>query len=154
MKSMEDMISAPHPGEAGMEQRKGPGTMTNRTQLFTVALATIGLALGCAAAAGPASDPFAGAGGEKEIKVFITNLAFMDATVYGVTNGARKRLGRVTGKRESVFSLPLEHASDFYMEIDILAGPKCRTERMNVNPGDHLELIIRTDNPYLFCAES
>jgi hypothetical protein len=127
--------------------------MRRTAQAFAVALATAGLALGCATVAGPATDPFAGGGGEKEIKVFITNLAFMDATVYGVTNGgARKRLGRVTGKRESVFTLPFPHSADFQLEIDIMAGPKCKTERMPVNPGDHLELVIRTDNPYLFCA--
>jgi hypothetical protein len=127
--------------------------MIRTTKLLAVSLATAGLALGCATMGGPASDPFADGGTEKEIKVFITNLAFMDATVYGITNGARKRMGRVTGKRETVFTLPFAHSADFQLEIDIMAGPKCRTERMNVNPGDHLELVIRTDNPYLFCAE-
>lgn len=127
--------------------------MTRRIQVFTIALAAAALAFGCASAAGPPPDPFADGGG-KEIKIFITNLAFMDATVYGITNGARRRLGRVTGKRESVFSIPLAHSSDFHLEIDILAGPRCKTEKMNVDPGDHVELIIQTDNPYLFCAES
>lgn len=146
------MISTPLLG-GKVEREKGPGTMTRRTQVFSIALATAALAFGCASAAGPASDPFAD-GGEKEVKVFITNLAFMDATVYGITNGSRRRLGRVTGKRESVFTIPLAHSSEFYLEIDILAGPRCKTERMNVDPGDHVELIIQTDNPYLFCAES
>ena len=127
--------------------------MTRTARALAFALATAGLALGCATMGGPASDPFAEGSGEKEIKVFITNLAFMDATVYGVTNGAaRKRLGRVTGKRESVFTLPFPFSADFQLEIDIMAGPKCKTERMPVDPGDHLELVIRTDNPYLFCA--
>lgn len=127
--------------------------MTRRTQVLTVALATAALALGCATVTGSASDPFAD-DGESEIKVFITNLDFNDATVWGVTNGSRRRLGRAAGKRETVFSLPLTHPSDFYLEIDILAGPRCTTERMTVDPGDHVELIIQTDSPYLYCSES
>lgn len=137
-----------------MECKEGTGKMKRRTQVLIVALVTATLAMGCAAAAGPAADPFEESSGEKEIKIFITNLAFLDATVYGLTNGARRRLGRVTGKRETVFTLPFTHSAQFQLEIDILAGPKCKTERMNVDPGDHLELVIRTDNPYLFCAES
>ena len=102
--------------------------------------------------AGGGSNPFREENREKEIQVFITNLAFMDATVYGVTNGSRQRLGRVTGKRESQFSVYFPMTADFWLEVDILAGPKCRTERMTVSPGEHLELIIQTNNPYLFCG--
>jgi len=104
------------------------------------------------ASAGGGSNPFREDNREKEIQVFITNLAFMDATVYGVTNGSRRRLGRVTGKRESQFSVPFPVTADFWLEVDILAGPKCRTERMSVSPGEHLELVIQTSNPYLFCG--
>lgn len=119
-----------------------------------VAAAVTCLLAGCASG-GNGSNPFSGGTrGESEIKVFVTNLAFMDATVHGVTNGSRRRLGRVTGKRELVFTMPFRHPAEFYLEIDILAGPKCRTEKMMVDPGDHLELLIQTDNPYLFCGGS
>jgi hypothetical protein len=119
-----------------------------------VAAAAACLLAGCALG-GTGSDPFSeGTRGEQEIKVFITNLAFMDATVHSVTNGSRRRLGRVTGKRESVFTVPFRHSAEFYLEIDIMAGPKCRTEMMFVDPGDHVELVIQTDNPYLLCGES
>ena len=98
------------------------------------------------------SDPFSQSRTVEGIKIYIDNVAFMDATVYGVINGARQRLGRVTGKTESVFTMPLKFPSEMYLEIDIMAGPKCRTERIIADPGDSLELVIRTDNPYMFCG--
>lgn len=121
--------------------------------LATIAVAAVlgVLLVSCASVTG-GDNPFAERNSEREIKVFITNLAFMDATVYGVTNGSRRRLGRVTGKRESTFSVPFPVTADFWLEVDILAGPKCRTERMTVSPGEHLELVIQTNNPYLFCG--
>ena len=77
--------------------------------------------------------------------------AFMDATVYGVTDGGRRRLGRVTGKREMVFTMPLRTPSRMYLEIDIMAGPRCETERLIVDPGDQLELIIQHENANWRC---
>jgi len=118
-----------------------------------VAVAAATFLAGCAAG-GAKPDPLSEDRTKQEIKVYITNLAFMDATVYGVINGARRRLGRAAGKREVVLTMPLHFSSEMYMEIDILAGPKCRTERMVVDPGDHLELIIRTDNPNWSCGGS
>ncbi|MCJ7627437.1 MAG: hypothetical protein MUO50_03515 [Longimicrobiales bacterium] len=61
-------------------------------------------------------------------------------------NGGRRRLGQITGKQENVFTLPLRIPSELYLEIDFLAGPTCLTERMVVDPGDHLELIIQNEN--------
>jgi hypothetical protein len=115
-------------------------------------VAVLAVLLASCALGGSRDNPFSETNSQKEIKVFITNLAFMDATVYAVTNGSRRRLGRVTGKRESRFTIPFPVAADFWLEVDILAGPKCRTERMTVSPGEHLELVIQTNNPYLFCA--
>jgi hypothetical protein len=95
-------------------------------------------------------DPYA----EKEVKIFVTNLAFMDATIYGITHGGRWRLGQVTGKKETVFTLPMTLPSELYLEIDILAGPKCYTERMMVDPGDHLDLIIQNEGMHWRCGGS
>jgi uncharacterized protein YceK len=111
------------------------------TYLSFLAAAALFLA-GCASVRG-ADDPFAQKAGAEEVKVSITNLAFSDATVWGVTNGGRHRLGTVTGKRETAFYLPISYASEFYLEIDLLAGPRCRTESMMVAPGDHVELTIQ-----------
>lgn len=110
------------------------------------------LLAGCAAGRAD-SNPFSGsgAGGAESVKVYITNLAFMDATIYGVTMGGRHRLGRVTGKKEVVFTMPLRAPSIMHLEIDLLAGPRCETERLMVDPGDHLELIINNENAGLRC---
>lgn len=112
--------------------------------IWTVAFAVF--LAGCAAGGGR-SNPFDGDyTAEQEIKIFVTNLAFSDVTLYGIANGAPHRLGRVTGKREVAFTMPMRMPSELYIEIDFLAGPKCLTERMMVDPGDHLELTIQNEN--------
>ena len=108
-----------------------------------VAFAT--LLAGCAMG-GSQREPFSEATREKEVKLFVTNLAFNQVTLYGIKNGARHHLGRITGKQETVFTLPMDIASELYLEIDFLAGPKCYTERMMVDPGDHLDLVIQNEN--------
>ncbi len=89
--------------------------------------------------------PASGFGGGREdpfIHLSVTNLNFMDATLWAVTPGDRRKLGVVVGKREAVYDLSLEYFTDLQIEIDILSGPRCLTESLPVNPGDHLELII------------
>jgi hypothetical protein len=114
-------------------------------------LAAAALVAGCAGKRSEVEafpDPYA----DKDVKIFVTNLAFMDATIFGIANGGRTRLGRVTGKREHVFTLPMDFSSELYLEIDILAGPKCFTERMMVNPGDHLDLVIQNEGMHWRCG--
>lgn len=89
---------------------------------------------------------------EDAVKIFVTNLAFTDATLYAVTTGMRQRLGRITGKRESVFTLPLPFPTEMHLEIDLLAGPTCYTDRVTVDPGDELELTIQNDGANLYCG--
>lgn len=117
--------------------------------VMMVAVATV--AAGCATA-GTNASPFEERHyDEREIKIFVTNLAFSDVTLYGFPNGARIRLGRVTGKQEEVFTMPLMAPADFYVEIDFLAGPTCITERMMIDPGDHLDLTIQNENLNWIC---
>ncbi|MBT8398279.1 MAG: hypothetical protein HKO65_14070 [Gemmatimonadetes bacterium] len=121
--------------------------------IITALAAAVSFA-GCAGGAGPEGKAFSDPYSEKEVKLFVTNLAFTDVTLYGITNGGRIRLGRVTGKKEVVFTLPLEFSSELYLEIDYLAGPKCFTERMIVDPGDHLDLLIQAENRTWDCREA
>ncbi len=121
--------------------------------LITTVAAAISFA-GCAGRAGPGGNPFSDTYSEKEIKVFVTNLAFSDVTLYGFKNGARNRLGRVVGKQEVVFTMPLEFPTELYFEIDFLAGPKCYTERLVADPGDHLDLVIQNENLSWICRDS
>ncbi len=112
---------------------------------LVVTVASAPFLAGCAAGGGR-SNPFSGDRNEPEIKIFVTNLAFSDVTLHAFTNGGRWRLGQIMGKKEIVFTMPLRAPSEMYLEIDFLAGPTCLTERMVVDPGDHLELIIQNDN--------
>ena len=125
--------------------------MKTRFSRLMVAAAAAILVVGCYTG-GAGSGSFSKDQAKEEIKIFITNVAFMDATVYGVVNGSKRRLGRVTGTRESVFTMPFRFPAEMYLEIDMLAGPKCRTERMTVDPGDHLELVIQMDSRYMTCG--
>lgn len=88
----------------------------------------------------------------RNVTLYVTNLSFSDATVYGVTTGARHLLGRVTGKREAVLTMPMPFPTMMHVEFDLLAGPTCRTERLTVDPGDELELIIQNDGANWYCA--
>ena len=124
--------------------------MNHRFPGLVITLGVAAFFAGCSTG-GLESNPFTGGQGGQEVKVYITNLAFMDATVYGVTDGGRRRLGRVTGKREMVFTMPLRTPSRMYLEIDIMAGPRCETERLIVDPGDQLELIIQHENANWRC---
>jgi hypothetical protein len=118
-------------------------------------LATAALLAGCATGGGESRpESFPQPYAEKEIKIFVTNLAFSDATLYGITNGGRVRLGQITGKKDQVFTLPLEFSSELQLEIDLLAGPRCFTERMMVDPGDHLDLLIENEYRLLNCVGS
>jgi hypothetical protein len=119
--------------------------------ISTVAAAT--LLAGCAAG-GANTTPLPEDRAENVVRIYVTSLAFSDATIYGVIQGDRRRLGQVTGKREIVFTMPLLFPSEMYLEIDFLAGPTCYTERMIVDPGDHLELIIQSENRSLNCRDS
>jgi len=125
--------------------------MNKQTTLFLFLAAASLFLAGCAT--GRSGDnPFRERAQAEDIKVTITNLAFSDVTVWGVANGARRRLGTVTGTRETAFFLPVAYPSEVYLEIDLVAGPRCRTEAMLIGPGDHVELTIRAENPGMICG--
>ena len=100
------------------------------------------LSLGCAGGPPPSETPFEGDARDRSIRIFVTNLNFMDATLWALTPGTRVKLGVVTGKRQGVFTLPWRFSTDLKIEIDILAGPRCTTEPLPVDSGDDIELII------------
>ncbi len=102
-----------------------------------------GLALGaCGPKARTVGDPFQGGIRDETIRIHVTNLNFMDATLWAVTTGSRKKLGILTGKREEVYTIPWDFSTDLRIEIDLLASGKCLTEALPVSPGEDIELII------------
>ncbi len=101
---------------------------------------------------GEAGSPFPAGAGADEVTVHVTNLAFSDVTLYAVTTGTRERLGVITGKREDTFTFSLDYATEIYLELDFLAGRKCFTERLPVDPGDAFDLVIQQEGLNLRCS--
>lgn len=111
--------------------------------------ARIGLAValltltGCASSGGPEndSDPFGGEGA-RSVRLIVQNLNFSDARLYAITRGGRRSLGIVGGKTTEEFTLDWTTPESLQIEINLLAGPRCYTREMEVDPGDVLDLQI------------
>lgn len=103
-----------------------------------VALVLSGCATGSAT---PADDPFDGAR-PATIRIIVQNRNFSDVRLYTHRRGARKMLGSVTGKQDREFTIDWNMTDPLSVEIDLIAGPKCMTREMQVDPGDILELQI------------
>lgn len=109
--------------------------------------------LGCGHGGRASDTPFEGDPRDQSVRVFVTNRNFMDATIWAISTGARQKLGVVPGKGEEVFTLPWTFPTDLWLEIDMLAGDRCTTESIPVDPGDDLEVIIDLDmNGSPLCA--
>ena len=76
------------------------------------------------------------------VRIFVQNRNFADARLYTYRRGARAMLGTITGKTERNFVIDWDQPDPMYMEIDMVAGPKCFTPELQVDPGDILELQI------------
>ena len=120
-----------------------------RMSVYAVVAATLVLAA-CATSDPPRrgydANPNAGIA-----RIFVTNLNFMEVTIYGVTTGTRRRLGVVSGKGEKVLTMPISFPTELHLEIDILAGPYCWTDRLTVDAGDDFDLIVQHAGSNLNC---
>jgi hypothetical protein len=103
---------------------------------------------GCASStlASSGDDPFSQSTTAQQIQIKVVNLNFQDATIWAlISGGRRQRLGIVSGKREAEFTLPWRFSEPLRLEFDLVAGPRCVTEDLTVDPGDLLELQIASD---------
>ncbi len=121
--------------------------MTSRAHRLTVIGAVVAAS---ACASGPSqrtATPFSEDLRERqEVRISIQNRNFSDVTLWTlVRDGRRQRLGTVTGKSDAVFTLPWRFSEPMRLEFDLLAGPRCVTDNLDVDPGDTLELQIATD---------
>jgi hypothetical protein len=133
------MISLDPPRESTGSTRAG--STFSRSAIVCLAL----LVGGCATAARPKSNLASEEARDRSVRVYATNLNFSDATLWAVIQGNRRRMGILTGKTEEVFVLPWPTSLDLQIEIDLLAGPRCTTRTMAVDPGDDIELVIDQD---------
>lgn len=92
----------------------------------------------------PGGSPFegGGGGGAQQIRLRVRNANFYDATVTALGDATQRRLGVVGGNQTSVFTMPWEFTSGLRVRIDLLAGPSCTTDTIQVNPGDDIEFQI------------
>lgn len=120
---------------------------SHRATMTGVLMLLAGLG-GCASggAGAPAGNPFGDMSERNEVRITIRNFNFSDATVWVLARGAqRKRLGVVTGKSDADFTVPWDFSQPMIMEFDLVAGPRCTTRPLEVDPGDVLELQIAVD---------
>ncbi len=110
----------------------------------------VALTLLVTACGGPAQtiqreDPFTRAEvGPSHVRLHVQNDNFMDARLFALTLGDRKRLGIVGGKQMAVFSIPWDGNEPLQIEINMLAGPTCITPALDVIPGEILDLRIES----------
>ena len=111
-----------------------------------VVLAAALFAVGCAAAGVREADPFRrSAEGRQQIRIHVLNLNFSDARLYAVAIGERKSLGVLAGKQDAVYTIDWNFTKPLSIEIDLVAGPRCTTRQITVDPGDVLDLRIEAD---------
>lgn len=99
---------------------------------------------GCGSAPPPnLPQPFSGNSGRAtSVRLIVQNRNFSDARLYALRSGRRTALGVVGGLQDAEFTLDWVLPEPLRIEIDMLAGPRCSTEEMQVDPGDILELQI------------
>lgn len=87
-------------------------------------------------------EPALRVAGNERIRIEVINRNFSDATLWAISTGGRQRLGIVTGKTDATFTLDWDFSQPLQIEIDLLAGERCVTAPLQVDPGDVLELQI------------
>jgi hypothetical protein len=91
---------------------------------------------------GGGNDPFGSGDRPDFVVVEVDNLNFSDARLYVIRDGQRLSLGTVGGKQTDSFRVDWRLNQDMRIEINLLAGPTCTTDRLQVQQGDILELQI------------
>ena len=106
-------------------------------------LAVAGLAvLATTACAHRADTPFHSE--TESVELEVRNDNFADATLHALRGGERIRLGIVTGHTGRTFELDWRFSQPLRIEIDLLAGGRCVTRDLQVDPGDELYLRIES----------
>lgn len=110
--------------------------------LVALALGISFAASGCATAQEEAGSPFDGTRGSNDVLLTVENNDFQDANIHLLWNGVRTRAGMVIGKTTETFRLPWR-SEWAQIEVDFV-GPQgdYHSERIPVNPGDHLNFVI------------
>ncbi|MEQ8330728.1 MAG: hypothetical protein RH859_09725 [Longimicrobiales bacterium] len=119
---------------------RSPTTPTAR--LRTLALAAA-LALSGCSVGGNSPSPF-DQGGEAagQIQITIDNQNFNDVRIFAVTTRGPQSLGQAGGRSTRVFRLEWRQLDEIRFRLEFLAGSEYTTQRINVSPGDAIDVYI------------
>jgi hypothetical protein len=84
---------------------------------------------------------------EEPVRLTVQNQRFEDATIHANwQGGARKRIGMVTGMTTQTFTF--DWVSDVVrLEVDFVAADGYMVDAIEVDEGDHLDLVILNIRP-------
>ncbi len=77
-----------------------------------------------------------------ELRVVVDNQNFNDLRIYAVTTRGPQSLGQVGGRSQSDFRLEWRQLDEIRFRLEFLAGGQHNTMRINVSPGDIIEISI------------
>lgn len=121
---------------------QSPNALRSLSRRLALTLAAL-LVVACAGSSGETSPGTPA----QEIRVNVRNNGVLDATIYLVHGGSRRRLGLVNAHSEQTFTVPRSLASgltELRFAIDWIGrrdGPT--SESIVAQPGDEVRLIIR-----------
>ena len=116
-----------------------------KRSVCATALLSAALVLGCAGRPGP-DYPSASSNDNRHVRLTIQNNDFKDASIYVIwfIGSGRNRVGLATGKTSKTFIV--EWKNDVVQfQADFIAGGTVTFEPIQVNRGDHLDLILMNE---------
>jgi len=119
--------------------------MRRLQRLMPASLILAAMLSACATAgAGVADDPYAFTSTNRppRIQLVVRNMNFNDVRLFALAPNGRTPIGQVGGKQDAEFEMDWPLSAYMSIEINMVAGPKCETQEMQVDPGDILELQI------------
>lgn len=84
---------------------------------------------------------------EEPVRLTVQNNRFEDATIHAIWKGGlRRRVGLVTGMTTQTFTF--DWVSDvIQLEVDFIAAEDYTVDPIDVDEGDHLDLVIMNIRP-------
>jgi hypothetical protein len=87
----------------------------------------------------------AGAVGAERVELVVRNQNFYQATIFAYNNGARIRLGEVSGNSTATLSAPVPPTGQLRVEVRLLAVGAFTSYPISVTRGDAVEVTVPPD---------
>lgn len=118
----------------------------SRSRASFILACSIALATSAACGGGPSpgdlGSPFDRDSADRSVRLTVQNNDFLDAVIYAHWNGLRQRVGAVTGKTSTTFTM--EWRGELVrLEVELIGSDDGYTsEQISVTEGDHLDFVI------------